>query len=69
MVWGYFTWAFRRKYNLTNYPDESQLHPSNCASCHIGDRLNKVVSSRPTAKAYFLKNQNCKVEETLLNHK
>jgi peptidase E len=33
----------------------------------IGDRLNKIVSSRPTARAYFVENQNGKAEETLLN--
>jgi dipeptidase E len=33
----------------------------------IGDRLNKIVSSRPTARAYLLENKNGKVEETLLN--
>jgi dipeptidase E len=33
----------------------------------IGDRLHKIVSSRPTAKAYFLEYKNDKIEETLLN--
>lgn len=33
----------------------------------IGDRLNKIVSSRPTARAYFVEKKNGKVEETLLN--
>jgi hypothetical protein len=33
----------------------------------IGDRLHQIVSSRPTAKAYFLKRKNDKIEETLLD--
>jgi peptidase E len=33
----------------------------------IGDRLHKIVSSRPTARAYFLEYKNDKIEETLLN--
>ncbi|MGF1589022.1 MAG: hypothetical protein ACFCU7_07230 [Pleurocapsa sp.] len=35
----------------------------------IGDRLNKIVSSRPTAMAYFLENKKCEVTETPLNPK
>ena len=33
----------------------------------IGDRLQRIVSSRPDAKVYYLENQNGKVIENILN--
>ena len=33
----------------------------------VGDRLQQIVSSRPTAKAYYLENKNGKVVENLLH--